>query len=261
MSGVAALRLAGPLVLVVGLLLIVGLAAVGAGTGSAVHGSGIRFQQFRPPACHLATCRAGTAPPPGSASSHPLLHGPFYLAVGMAIAVVIGLLLLMVVGTLLGGWSLGSMLAGLRPTHRRQLERPVPDDELGPDAAADAALQRAVDSGLTDLSRSTDPRAAVIACWVTLERAAAAAGLPRRDAETSAELAARLLRSSAVQPDVAQALSALYREARFSPHEVDEEMRTRARALLQQMQVQLAAAPPPTAVGSTSGGAGAVIGG
>ena len=245
----------------VGLLLVVGVAARGAGTGSAVHGSGVRIRPFPPPACRLASCRQGQAPPAATGGSHPLLHGPFYLLIAIAIVVLIGLVLVMVVGTVLGGWSLGSLLAGIRPTHRRQLERQVADDELGLDASAAAALASAVESGLTDLSRSADPRAAVIACWVALEQAAAVAGLPRRDAETSAELAGRLLAARDVQPDVVQALSALYREARFSPHEVDEAMRTQARALLEQVQAQLASSSPATVAGGPEAGVGRAVSG
>ncbi len=57
----------------------------------------------------------------------------------------------------------------------------------------------AVDAGLADLDDG-DPRAAVIACWVRLEEAAAAAGTPREPGDTPGELVLRLLAGHQVSP-------------------------------------------------------------
>lgn len=53
-------------------------------------------------------------------------------------------------------------------------------------------LAEAVDRGLRAVERGT-PADAVIACWVGLEDAAAAAGVPRNEAETPAEFTLRVL--------------------------------------------------------------------
>ncbi|MFI5713213.1 DUF4129 domain-containing protein [Kribbella sp. NPDC051620] len=54
----------------------------------------------------------------------------------------------------------------------------------------------------------------VIACWVGLEDAAAAAGVPRNEAETPAEFILRVLVVNGVSAPVLGALADLYREAR-----------------------------------------------
>ena len=55
-------------------------------------------------------------------------------------------------------------------------------------------LVAALDAGLEELSDADrDPRRAVIACWVRLEQAAAAAGTPRHPGDTPTDLVGRLL--------------------------------------------------------------------
>ena len=84
---------------------------------------------------------------------------------------------------------------------------------------ADAADQRAA------LLRGS-PRNAIVECWLRLEGVVAEAGLPRDPADTSTEFTARVLASYAVDQRVILQLSALYREARFSTHPMDEGHRT-----------------------------------
>jgi hypothetical protein len=76
------------------------------------------------------------------------------------------------------------------------------------------------------------PRNAIVACWMQLERDAAAAGLSRSAAETSAEYIERVVAESSVDPAPIGELAALYREARFSRHELGDDHRTRAFATL-----------------------------
>ena len=78
------------------------------------------------------------------------------------------------------------------------------------------------------LAGDGDPRNSIIACWMELERQAATAGLARRTSETSAEYAERVLSGSPVDPVPIGDLAALYREARFSRHELDDGHRSRA---------------------------------
>jgi hypothetical protein len=99
-------------------------------------------------------------------------------------------------------------------------------------------LAEAVDEGLRAVERGT-PSDAVIACWVGLEDAAEAAGVPRNEAETPAEFTVRVLALDEVSaPDLAT-LADLYREARYSAHTSSEEARAEARAALTRLRAEL----------------------
>ena len=103
-------------------------------------------------------------------------------------------------------------------------------------------VRAAVDVGLADLDDSdADPRRAVIACWLRLEAAAAEAGTARDVGDTSTDLVARLLADHMVSADVLAGLAAVYREARFATHTVDETMRDQARSALRQLRDELMA--------------------
>jgi hypothetical protein len=83
------------------------------------------------------------------------------------------------------------------------------------------------------------PRNAIVACWMQLERDAAAAGLQRLAAETSAEYVERVVASSSVDPAPIGELAALYREARFSVHPLDDDHRDRAASALDRVADEL----------------------
>jgi hypothetical protein len=103
-------------------------------------------------------------------------------------------------------------------------------------------VRAAVDVGLADLDDAdADPRRAVIACWLRLETAAAQAGTVREIGDTSTDLVARLLADHMVSADVLDGLAAVYREARFATHTVDEAMRDQARSALRQLRDELMA--------------------
>ena len=70
----------------------------------------------------------------------------------------------------------------------------------------------------------------------------AAAGLPRSRHETSAEFVVRVLHRLDLDPRAIGELAALYREARFSDHQLGEEARERARAALERLHADLPAA-------------------
>ena len=76
------------------------------------------------------------------------------------------------------------------------------------------------------------PKNAIVACWMQLERGVAASGLERLPAETSLEYVERVVAASSVRPEPIQELADLYREARFSRHDMSEADRGRARVLL-----------------------------
>jgi hypothetical protein len=108
-------------------------------------------------------------------------------------------------------------------------------------AESQQLVRAAVDEGLADLDDAdADPRRAVIACWVRLERAAAAAGTPREVGDTSTDLVARLLATHLVSGEVLSTFAEVYREARFATHAVDAAMREQARSALVQLRDELA---------------------
>jgi hypothetical protein len=118
----------------------------------------------------------------------------------------------------------------------------MPAAPTGPDALrTDEEVVAALDAGLVDLSDTdADPRRAVIACWVRLEQAAAAAGLPRQVGDTPTDLVTRLLGArTAVSADVLAAFADVYREARYATHTVEERTREQARAALRRLRGEL----------------------
>ena len=103
-------------------------------------------------------------------------------------------------------------------------------------------LVAALDAGLDALSDDDrDPRRAVIACWVRLEEAAVAAGVPRYPTDTAGELVLRLLRDRRVSEPALAGLAEVYRLARYATHDVDEQMRTLARSALRRLRQELLA--------------------
>ena len=101
-----------------------------------------------------------------------------------------------------------------------------PPAAVAREMAAGAAAQREV------LLGTASPRNAVVACWHRFETQAAAAGVGRHPWETSAEYTMRVLDLvDAHQPAVSR-LAELYREARFSEHDLTEQHRADALAAL-----------------------------
>ncbi|MDG4760023.1 DUF4129 domain-containing protein [Micromonospora sp. WMMD710] len=143
------------------------------------------------------------------------------------------------------GWIL---LRGLR---RRRATRALPAHRSRRTAEGTARdVVAALDAGLVELDdAATDPRVAVIACWVRLEEAAATAGVPRRTGDTPTDLVSRLLRGDAeagvpaiVSTDVLAEFAYVYREARYATRPVDERTRDQARAALRRLRQELSTA-------------------
>lgn len=108
----------------------------------------------------------------------------------------------------------------LRRRRRRSVQFEVLDD-VATVLSADADAQRAA------LQRGS-PRNAIVECWLRLEAAVVAAGVPRDPADTSTELTERVLATHHVDPVAIARLAALYREARFSDHPMGEDARRAA---------------------------------
>ena len=113
--------------------------------------------------------------------------------------------------------------------------------------ASTEELRAAVAEGRAALAEIDDARAAIIACYVAMERRLADRGTARGAADTPDELLARAVASGAVRGGAAGRLTALFYEARFSTHPLGAGQRDAASAALDELADELAAKPAPAA--------------
>ncbi|MFD7414038.1 DUF4129 domain-containing protein [Kitasatospora purpeofusca] len=146
----------------------------------------------------------------------------------LVIAVVVGVVLL---------------LRRLRVVRRRRPAAPLP----AAPARSEDALAAAVVTGRRALT-GADARAAVIACYAAMETSLAASGLSLRAPDSPTELLERAMADDRVDPVHARDLTALFREARYSTHPMDETHVRRARTALDALAGRLA--EQPVAVGA-----------
>jgi hypothetical protein len=136
--------------------------------------------------------------------------------VDAAVAVAGVLLLLSLARTGVRGWR-------VRRYRRRRL---AAADEVEFDVIEPpVAVAREILAGAAEQRQALlegDPRNAVVACWHRFETGAAAAGLERRVWETSSEFTLRILDLVDAHEPAVSRLAALYREARFSEHDLTE---------------------------------------
>jgi hypothetical protein len=151
----------------------------------------------------------------------------------------VAIVVLSVAGVTVVALAVGAVLRDQVRRRRRRRGRLVPER---PEPSTQEDLVAALDAGLEELSDADrDPRRAVIACWVRLEQAAAAAGTPRNAGDTPTDLVSRLLAEQQVDAAVLAALAAVYREARYATHTVDDRMRSQARSALERLREDLGA--------------------
>lgn len=79
-------------------------------------------------------------------------------------------------------------------------------------------LQEGVSRAQRVLEEATDPDDAIISAWIVLETAAADAGVRRRPSQTPTEFAVSILERTPADSVATQRLLGLYRRARFSQH-------------------------------------------
>jgi hypothetical protein len=117
-------------------------------------------------------------------------------------------------------------------------------------------LREAVQEGRAALARIDDARAAIIACYVAMERSLADRGTARGAADTPDELLARAVAAGVVRGGAASRLTELFYEARFSTHPVGAGQRDAASAALDELAGELAARPEaaPSAPAGPDGG-------
>jgi hypothetical protein len=227
----AALRRWWPLAAVLGLLFLASLAA----TRSAP-----QLERFNPDAAPttepppLLPPSREVVPPP---SAEPVAGGELPDWVGRVALIVLGVLALVVLGLVI--WAVLRQTLGRRGTRKGRRDPRRPDSRTAEDLVA------ALDAGLQELSDTDrDPRRAVIACWVRLEQAAAAAGTPRHAGDSPTDLVARLLAEQHVDAGVLTPFAAVYRQARYATHTVDDQMRQQARTALERLRTDLGAGVP-----------------
>jgi hypothetical protein len=115
-------------------------------------------------------------------------------------------------------------------------------------------LRGAVESGEAALRELSDARAAIVACYVAMERELAGAGTARSAAETPDELLARAAGAGLIRGAAAGRLTGLFYAARFSSHPVPQSSRDQAQQALREMAADLASRPQdPQPQGSPAG--------
>lgn len=107
------------------------------------------------------------------------------------------------------------------------------------DTDEEEIVAEAIDASLADIDSGAAPRAAIIACWVTLEHAASELGIHRKISDTPLKLVERLLERRRINHSDTAALSDLYLAARYSTTELNEHQVNQARATLQSIRNQL----------------------
>ena len=226
---IAALRRWWPLAAVLALLFLASLAA----TRSAP-----QLERFNPDAVAEETAAPllpPSAPPTESAAAETVEAArglPDWLGTVAWVVIAVAGLSVVVLVT----WAV------LRDRSRRRVRRGTRRAGARPEARTAEDLVAALDAGLQELSDTDrDPRRAVIACWVRLEQAAAAAGTPRHAGDSPTDLVARLLAEQRVEAAVLTPFADVYRQARYATHTVDDQMRRQARAALERLRADLGA--------------------
>jgi len=102
-------------------------------------------------------------------------------------------------------------------------------------------LEALLDDTLDDLYANTDPRAAILAAYARMEQLFASSGLPRHPHEAPLEYLGRAVGDLTSSGAALGRLTGLFQWAKFSPHGVDETMRTEAIGALTQVRDELRA--------------------
>jgi hypothetical protein len=148
--------------------------------------------------------------------------------------------LLAILGTVAGVVVLAAaiflILRLLRQQHSRPVQGlPLPASEI----VDDADLERAMLAGRGALEG--EARAAIIACYAAMEDSLAAAGVARLSSDSPADLLARAAAGGVIHGAAPARLAELFREARFSTHEMGEGQLSAARDALDEILAQLTA--------------------
>jgi Domain of unknown function (DUF4129) len=184
--------------------------------------------------------RTLSIPPGPRIRHHPgkgLIHSsPLFLAVGW----VIGLAALALVLWLLyhGVRRLLRYLAERKPRAKPTPPAYVDFDVLDDPEPLIEEMRQGADEQY-ELLLGGLPRNAIVACWDRFEEQAERVNASRKAWETSSEFTLRLLEAVSADSHSVSRLEALYREARFSEHEMDESHRQEAIEALRAIHASL----------------------
>lgn len=197
------------------------------------------------PSIHTVTCpTTSSASPdvnalPGCTSPHHAgdFHStPFLEAVGWVVKIV-GLLVLL--GLLyFAARALLRYLQERTPKTRSTRPEHVDFDVLDDPEPLVEEMREDADEQF-ELLMGGHPRNAIVACWDRFEEQAERVHASRRPWETSSEFTLRLLEAVSADADGVARLESLYREARFSEHEIDEGHRQAAVEALRAIHASL----------------------
>jgi len=138
---------------------------------------------------------------------------------------------MIVVGGLILG--IGGAMAVMAIRRQRRLLAEIPIRET---------LAEVLDETLDDLRNEPDPRTAVIGAYAHMERTLAARGVPRQESEAPVEYLQRILEVVSASGHSVRRLTRLFSRARYSPHEIDAEMKEDAIDALTGLRAELGAA-------------------
>jgi Domain of unknown function (DUF4129) len=211
-----------PIAVLTGLIVAVLFVAVATGGGVQLADGAPSFARDSTPAAPVTTIAPVTAADADGSLPDPL-ELPAFVEV-MARVFFYGCLVVFAGVVLTFAWRHRPNLRVRRPRRPEAVEFDALDD-VADAVSADADAQRSA------LQRGA-PRNAIVECWLRLESTVVDAGVPRYPSDTSAEFTQRALATVSVDPDAIADLAALYREARFSDHPMDEDSRRAAIAAL-----------------------------
>ena len=118
-----------------------------------------------------------------------------------------------------------------------------PETRVEPVAENGPAVAKVIDAVLAELGSSTDPWAVVITAYARMEEALDADGLPRRLSEAPLEYLERALGRLHVSRSAVHRLTRLFEFARFSDHDIGQDMADEAKLALDAIRFELKGVP------------------
>ncbi len=236
-SGSSALAVLGVLA-VTGLLLVLGTWAASIGPDDVADDQGSADVSLSRNTDPNTATGPRTVPDPQPLDPRPVESSGWARVLGTLVVSAIVLVAVVLLGRRL--LAVVRRLALLRRRSRPQASPEEDFDTLSQPspAVAQAILEDAPDQ--RDALAEGSPRNAIVACWHRFETQAAGVGVARLPHETSSEFTLRLLDLVSADRHSVSTLAALYREARFSDHEIDEQARAEAGAALEELHADLA---------------------
>jgi hypothetical protein len=173
----------------------------------------------------------------GHRNGEGLLHdNAFFSAVGWVVRIAILVCILWL--AYLGAKRLLERLRELGHRRSPPPPEPVDFDVLDDPQPLVEEMRRDADEQF-ELLLGGEPRNAIVACWDRFEEQAERVRAARHHWETSSEFTLRLLDAVSADDAAVARLERLYREARFSDHEIDEGRRQAAVEALRAIHVSL----------------------